>query len=216
MTPYYQDESATIYNADYRDIIATMHADVVITDPPYGVDFQYEGDYADDPDTYESVVLDHFGELLDVAPLVLVTPGLANMWKFPQPRWAICWAKPGSTRRSKLRGFNTWEPVLVYGDIKRPVYQDLVTLPTAANLGRGGETGNHPCPKPYKLLTWLIEQFTDPGDVVFDPFMGSGTTIKAAAHTGRKAVGIEVVTAYCDIAIERLSQQALTFGDDAA
>ena len=215
MTPYYQDDSATIYHGDYRDIIASIEADVVITDPPYGVDFKYDGDYADDAETYEGVVLDHFHTILDAAPLVIVTPGFANMWRFPQPRWAVCWAKPGSTRRSKLQGFNCWELALVYGEIKRPVYQDLVTLPSVANLGRGGETGDHPCPKPYKLLTWLVEQFTDPGDVVLDPFMGSGTTVKAAAHMGRKAIGIEVVESYCNIATDRLRQQALDLGDTA-
>ena len=209
MVPYYDRDGITIYHADYRDVIDDIAGDAVITDPPYGVEFQYEGGYDDSEHAYVEVVLEPLPRLLSCAPLSLITPGLGNIWKFPQPRWTVAWNKPGSTRRSSLRGFNTWEPVLVYGDIKRPVYQDALNLPTIANVATGGETGNHPCPKPYRLLTWLVEQFTDPGDLIIDPFMGSGTTIKAAAHMGRRAIGIDVVEDYCAIAVSRLAQQTL-------
>jgi site-specific DNA-methyltransferase (adenine-specific) len=71
------------------------------------------------------------------------------------------------------------------------------------------EQGNHPTQKPLKLVRQLIEQFTDKGDLVLDPFCGSGTTLRAAMDLGRKAIGIEMNERYCEYAVKRLSQQVL-------
>ena len=70
---------------------------------------------------------------------------------------------------------------------------------------------DHPCPKPEPLMGDLVTQFTDPGDLILDPFMGSGTTLVAAKRLGRKAIGIELEERYCEIAAKRLAQGALSF-----
>lgn len=70
----------------------------------------------------------------------------------------------------------------------------------------------HPCPYPTTLPTRCIAATTDPGDVVLDPFSGSGTTVFAAKAMGRKAIGIELSEAYCAIAANRLAQGVLDFG----
>lgn len=70
---------------------------------------------------------------------------------------------------------------------------------------------DHPCPKPEPLMRELVRLFTDEGEALLDPFMGSGTTLVAAKALGRKAIGIEVNKDYCDVAIERLRQGALNF-----
>lgn len=84
--------------------------------------------------------------------------------------------------------------------------------------GRTGGSKPHPSTKPVELMRELIELFTDPGDLILDPFMGSGTTLRAAKDLGRRAIGIEmsneigedgVDRRYCDIAIERLRQGVL-------
>lgn len=67
----------------------------------------------------------------------------------------------------------------------------------------------HPCPKPEPLMCELVSAFTDPGDTILDPFMGSGTTLVAAKRLGRKAIGIEREEKYCEIAARRLAQEAL-------
>lgn len=76
----------------------------------------------------------------------------------------------------------------------------------------------HPTQKPLWLMREWIELFTDPGDLILDPFMGSGTTLRAAKDLGRRAIGIEmsneigadgVDRRYCDIAVERLRQGVL-------
>lgn len=67
----------------------------------------------------------------------------------------------------------------------------------------------HPTVKPIPLLKRLVNMSTHPGELVIDPFMGSGTTLVAARDDGRKAIGIEVDERYCEIAVERLAQRVL-------
>ena len=68
---------------------------------------------------------------------------------------------------------------------------------------------DHPCPKPEPLMVELVSLFTDPGETILDPFAGSGTTLVAAKRIGRKAIGIELNEAYCEVAARRLSQGVL-------
>jgi modification methylase len=76
------------------------------------------------------------------------------------------------------------------------------------------ETGNeHPAPFPKELATRCIGP-TD-AQIILDPFMGSGTTLRAAKDLGRKAIGIEIEERYAEIAARRLSQEVLPFTDDA-
>lgn len=72
-----------------------------------------------------------------------------------------------------------------------------------------GEKRLHPTQKPLWLMREWIELFTDPGDLILDPFMGSGTTLRAAKDLGRRAIGIEVNETYCKVAVERLRQEVL-------
>lgn len=66
----------------------------------------------------------------------------------------------------------------------------------------------HPTQKPQSLMAWLIRTYTDRGDVVLDPFMGSGTTGAAALETGRGFIGVERNPEYFEIACERLRKIA--------
>ena len=61
------------------------------------------------------------------------------------------------------------------------------------------------------MLMTIIE--TIPEGVILDPFMGSGTTLRAAKNLGRKAIGVEIEERYCWAAAERMGQEVLTFGD---
>jgi len=69
----------------------------------------------------------------------------------------------------------------------------------------------HPTQKPIALMKWSIGQcrFDDIPLIILDPFMGSGTTLRAAKDLGRKAIGIEIEEKYCEIAAKRLSQEVL-------
>jgi len=208
MRPYFEDDAVTIYHGDCREILSTLPpADLVLTDPPYGVGYKYGNSYQDDAEGYEPFVLGAFQQMRENAPMILITTGMRNLWLYPPADWVLCWAKPGSTRRNGLGGFNEWEPVLVYG--KRRIYNDFKLLPTAPNLSK--DTGDHPAPKPIALYRWLVAVGSDNGATILDPFMGSGTTLRAAKDLGRKAIGIEIEERYCEIAAQRMSQMVLAF-----
>jgi DNA modification methylase len=68
--------------------------------------------------------------------------------------------------------------------------------------------GSHSAPFPRALIEFFVKAFSDAGDVVFDPFLGSGTTIAAAQVLGRNGYGIEISPAYCDVALCRLATLA--------
>jgi adenine-specific DNA-methyltransferase len=78
-----------------------------------------------------------------------------------------------------------------------------------------GEHEHHPAEKPVGLLRFLIEETTKPGDIVLDPFCGSGSTLVAARASGRRAVGVEIEEVHCNTARRRLDQGDL-FGTEAA
>ena len=80
--------------------------------------------------------------------------------------------------------------------------------PTAQGTG-------HPTSKPLPMVAQWVRLFTKPGDLILDPFVGSGTTLRAAKDEGRRAIGWEDDPQYLPIATHRLTQDAL-FGDLAA
>ena len=204
--PYFQDDAVTIYHADCRAIMPHLpKVDLVLTDPPYGVGYKYGDSYLDTGEGYAPFVLGVFEACRAAAPLTLITPGIINLWLYPKADWVLCWAKPGSTRRNGLGGFNEWEPVLVYG--KRRIYNDFKYLPDIVN--HSTESGDHPAPKPKALYKWLLSVASDDGATLLDPFMGSGTALRAAKDLGRKAIGIEIEERYAEIAAKRMAQGVL-------
>lgn len=79
------------------------------------------------------------------------------------------------------------------------------------NTCKGTDRPDHPCPKPLSLMKELIHLFTDAGEIVCDPFMGSGTTLRAAKDLDRRAIGIDSNEMFCEIAARRMSQGTLGF-----
>jgi site-specific DNA-methyltransferase (adenine-specific) len=208
IAPYYDDGQITIYHGDCRDVLPVASYSAVVTDAPYGVGI----DYASFDDTSENVA-----ELArDVSPYLLsatraaVFSGVPQMWMWPQPKWVLCWSYAPTTNQFSPWGYAQWQPVLVYGSDPY-LAKGLGPRPTVyTNTNTPDRRGNtHPCPKPIEVMRWVVGRVTDEDDVIIDPFMGSGTTLRAAKDLGRRAIGIEREEKYCEIAVKRLSQGVL-------
>jgi site-specific DNA-methyltransferase (adenine-specific) len=84
-------------------------------------------------------------------------------------------------------------------------------------VNRASERGFHvhPTQKPVALMRWIIDRWTEPGDLVLDPYMGSGPVAQACHELGRRYIGVELVEDYCKVAVSRLAQQTFDFGGAA-
>lgn len=192
--PYYQSGGITIYCGDCRDILPNLPvADLVIADPPYGMG-KANWDVFIDP-----------AEWLPIArnsSTVAVFCGVKAVYDYPKTDWVMAWTRIGSTQRNgKFRGFNNWEPILIYGGDRIP--NDVISI---ANV-QEKIAKSHPTSKPVKLFRELILRLG--GDCIVDPFMGSGASLRAAMDLGRTAIGIERNEEYCEIAVKRLQQTVM-------
>lgn len=221
MTPYYSDDAVTIYHGDAREVLPGLAADVILTDPPYAVGLGYD-EYDDSPRALAALVADVHPLMLAAAPVVALTPGVANIHAWPRPRWTLCWRSTNAAGSTGYWGFNEWQPVMVYGTDpylslgmgRRP---DVVSVASSFDSEwHALKNEGHPCPKPlgaWKMI--LVRVCPVEGATVLDPFMGSGTTLRAAKDLGRKAIGIELSERYCEIAAKRMAQEVLDFGGAA-
>lgn len=91
--------------------------------------------------------------------------------------------------------------------------QGIYSVPIVVKRGGPNEIRVHTTQKPIDLMLQLVADFSNEGETIFDPFMGSGTTLVAAKQIGRKAIGIELNEAYCEIAAQRLQQEAFVFAE---
>ena len=224
---FYQDDSCTIFHGDCREILTELEAesvDLVLTDPPYGVNLEAKrakrcgggvvartGRYSvlDTPEYIQSAVVPLIERCIELYPAVALTPGVRNMWLYPAPADVGCFYSASGTGMGRW-GFTCMQPILYYG--KDPYLANRLgsrpnshgrVYPNDANMQA------HPCAKPISMWAWLVNRSSLSGHTIIDPFMGSGTTLLAAKNLGRRAIGIEVEEAYCQIAAERLSQEVL-------
>lgn len=191
-------DGITLIHGDCREILPLLpKVDLVLTDPPYGVAYS----------TWDRAVprpQDWLYQCFGLAKTIYVTPGNGQAVLYPHPTWTMAWFRPGSVQRVREgTGFSHWDPVLVYGKYSASV--DARQIKAVAQP----DAGDHPCPKPLELFTWLIG--TTDAETVLDPFCGSGTTLRAAKNLGRRAIGIEVEEKYCELIQSRLRQEVLQF-----
>ena len=208
--PYYQDENVVIYNADCRDVLPTLEpVDLVLTDPPYGIGMAYGTTYNDDPMAYWEWFKPVISLMRSKSPNVVFTHRQAALREITDWDWCAVWHKPLALGFSQKGWLNHWEPIFIYGKpvatmgaSNRPATPDVFSFNPEKPIVEG-----HPAPKPLALMKKLTEIF-DPATII-DPFMGSGTTLRAAKDLGRKAIGIEIEERYCEIAAKRMSQLAM-------
>ena len=210
MTHYYDHAGIVIYHGDCRAILPHVTADVVVTDPPYGVAFtgkatkhttEKQGGYTTpDSDIGPSVVsaaLDRCGGR------GVVFPGNRLVQSYPKAYDIGCVYCPSGVGIGPA-GFVCFHVVLYYGG--RPT---SILSPSSIQSFETSDRNGHPCPKPLGWMRWAIGIWSRSHETILDPFMGSGTTLVAAKQLGRKAIGIEIEERYCEIAAKRLAQEVL-------
>jgi site-specific DNA-methyltransferase (adenine-specific) len=190
-----------VYNADCRDIFPQLDkVGLVLTDPPYGVK------KAEWDSSFPTWIT---GLAFSVSESVAIMPGL---WALPECvlsfGYRYKWVLSGYNRNGMTFGaigFNNWIPCVVGGDVPRRG-QDAF----AFTVGQESKP-EHPSPKPEPFMRYLVERLSEEGQTILDPFMGSGTTLRAAKDLGRKAIGIEIEERYCEIAAKRMAQEVFSF-----
>ncbi|MCA1781889.1 MAG: ParB N-terminal domain-containing protein [Intrasporangiaceae bacterium] len=169
-------------------IDATNGAAFAFADPPYN---------ADAAEWDSGFIWDH-DYLIDVAPIVAVTPGIAAIPDFMRRTdmpyvWSMAAHISNGMTRSAV-GFGNWIYVALFAteSVHRQA-QDHHTVTVGNHPGSEGHKGR----KPPKLLAWLIDLYTEPEDLIVDPFAGSGTTLLVAEQLGRRCVTAEIDPDYC-------------------
>ena len=239
MKPYYEDDLVTLFHGDCLEVTAWLEADVLVTDPPYGIAWSRNGisragradrtpgrygrhqrSYANDSGIANDATteirddaLAMWGErpALVFGSLLLAPP--------PNTRQVGIYAKPkDSGQTTVIAGMaRDLEAIYVLGlhpDWKCRGGGRSALFTTGARMAgaAGGlaQRYGHPHAKPLDVLEELIG-LCPLGDIA-DPFAGSGSTLVAAKQLGRRAIGVELEERYCEIAAKRLAQDTLFGG----
>lgn len=226
MTPYYADELVTLYVGDCREIDEWLDADVLVTDPPYGIGWSkgvwnnsknnsaHAGIKNDADTTVRDAALARWGETRPALVFGSLRSPYPDGW-----RRMLVFRKPtvGSGMfGNRLPWLTNWEPIFALGEWpdQTPTLDAVIgTGDKAAGGYRGYVTRyGHPHAKPVDVMETLIAS-TPPGRIA-DPFAGSGSTLIAARNLGRPAVGVELVEEYAEKIARRLSQMTLFEGSN--
>ena len=222
MRPYFQDESCTIYHGDCREILPGLAGDALISDPPFGVAFG-RATWADSEAAYPELMAWLVATAGRCVPdgWVFLFQGMPNIGRFHEwfpSGWRLFAACKNFVQMRPTEVQYAWDPVVYWrnGDVKREHRKDAGVVTRDWHVGDvAGALSfpvGHPCPRPLSTCSHIVAIGSRQGQTVLDPFMGSGTTLRAAKDLGRKAIGIEIEERYCEIAAKRLSQQVLNFG----
>jgi DNA modification methylase len=223
MKPYYTEPGIEIYNCDCREILPELpKVDMVLTDPPYGMrlntDFSkmesklfkgktggnYHKPVVGDMEDFEA---DIYMSMIDCENQLWFGADYycKKIPELEKGSWLV-WDKRLDDSADKMWG-SCFE--LIWS--KRKCKRDIIRVKWAGIFGTEKEDfkcRHHPTQKPLILIKQLIEKHPE-SQTILDPFMGSGTTLRAAKDLNRKAIGIEIEEKYCEIAVQRLKQEVL-------
>jgi len=210
---YYQDDLVTLYHGDCLTETAWLAADVLVTDPPYGMSYQSNSSIYRGPT--KAIAGDDTPEIRDSALKIwgAQKPALVfGTWRVERPlgvRQLLIWDKGDSPGMGDLK--------IPWG----PSHEDVYVIGGGFIGKRGGSViranpyspgsnarPDHPTPKPIGLMELLINKTEG---LIADPFAGSGATLLAARNLGRACVGVELDEGYCELIAKRLSQQSFDF-----
>lgn len=203
VTPYYDQDGITIYHGDCREILPKFNVDEVallIADPPYGIN-HHTSDY------WHGTRIIGDDKPFDPAPLLRFKRCIlwgANYYcrSLPETNGWIVWDKRDATS-DRLPGSDA---ELAWSNVSKSVALfRKVWMPHTIR----GEASLHPTQKPVSLMRWILGKWTVPGDLVLDPYMGSGPIAQACYEMERRYIGIEIEGRYCEVTLQRLAQGVL-------
>lgn len=238
MRPYYQDDLVTIYHGDLLAVLGELPADplaALVTDPPYSSGNLPESmkqkaaprlrGWTWEDKVMETDQLSTLGfiwlmrAMLVEARLRLVEGGSAAIFI----DWRNWGNLVGAVESSGFRvnnmvvwdkqiigmgnGFRNQHELVLWASLGTPRVVSR-SVPNVLAVKREANDF-HQSPKPVALMRRLLEVVSDRGDLVLDPFLGSGSTLVAAKELGRRAIGIEIEEKYCEIAANRCSQEVM-------
>jgi len=235
--PYYSDDHVTIYHGDTLDVLAELEisVDAVVTDPPYASGTRTEasksssgamlraGRFSDRPIELDQMTTTGFVWLMRAVGQAVrpMLPDGASFLSFIDWRQWPNLVGALETCNYRVQGMIVWDKGSMGLGNGFRAQHELVChaskgVPTIHDKGCGNvithprqAPDDHPSPKPEQVMQRLVEVVTVDRGVVLDPFMGSGTTLRAAKNIGRRAIGIELEERYCEIAAKRCAQEVL-------
>jgi DNA modification methylase len=200
-----------VIQGDCLEVMAGMEAgsvDAVVTDPPYGIGeaagknksrdrLAKARDYGNHAWDDDRPGREYFDMMREASGNQVIFGGnyFADMLP-PSSAW-IVWDKDNSGDFADCE--------LAWTSYKRAVRKVKWTWNgMIQQAGIPKDKREHPTQKPVGVMRWIIENYTNPGDTILDPFCGSGTTGVACIETGRNFIGIELNPDYCEIARRRI------------
>ncbi len=211
---------ATLFD-DYNKLLRDERIDLVITDPPYNVDYvgktkdalKIQNDKMKDGDFYaflSDVYVNLFGHMKEGSPIYVFHADseghhFRKAMKVAGIKLAQClvWEKNSMVMGRQdyhwkhepiLYGWREGEAHKWYSDRKQT---------TVLSFDRPSRSEEHPTMKPVEMLTYLLSNSSKQGDLVWDSFLGSGSTLIACEKMKRKCYGLELDPKYCDVIIKR-------------
>lgn len=210
MRPYYADDFVEIYHADIFTFLEeqTLPLHVLITDPvwPNAIAILAGSD-----DPYG--LFQRFWQECTLPIRAAIHLGCASDPRFlssvPKPLKFFRTANlelslPGRRGRLLMSG----DTAYLFGE-PPPSCPGKHLIPGRSIANTFGKETGHPCPRKLVHASWLVNWWSVPTDLIFDPFCGSGTTLLAAKNSGRKAIGVEIEERFCEMAANRMGQFCL-------
>ena len=208
-------EAGNIYCGDCLELMRAMpdnSVDLVLTDPPYGINViggnksfgSIGGNNIVKANLYEPIINDNIkidlSELFRIAENQIIFGG--NYFDLPISKGWIVWDK-------KLK--NDWDDNFSDGELAWTSFNRPLKIFHKLYMGcvQDGqrEIRQHPTQKPVELIAWILGNYSQPNDLILDPFIGSGTTAIAAIRTNRRYIGIDIEQKYVDIANKRIGYE---------
>jgi site-specific DNA-methyltransferase (adenine-specific) len=214
-------DDVRLYLGDCLDVLRDLpdgSVDAVVTDPPFGIGFQYN-EHDDSPDGYGEwlwSVLSLAETKCQPGSPVFVWQAMTNVRRFSEwfPReWRLFAACKNFVQMRPTAMQYAYDPVVVWwvpgekpyssGTLSRDFF--VANTSPSSHIGLNDVQG-HPCPRPLDQVRHIVDQWVRPAGIVLDPFAGSGTTGVACVQTGRRFIGCEIDPTYYAIAEKRIAE----------